>query len=134
MESAEIKRLKRKVAELRLANEILRTASAFFAAEPGPRDEMIQYVDLFRDRFGVEDICRTLGATKGGFITARGYWTAKTRPLSARAVSQPGQQQSLRRTISAMEGDPAARFGGEKRSHDADGSLGGNAVENAGPE
>ena len=37
---AEIKRLKREVAELRRANEILKTASAFFAAEldrPTPR-------------------------------------------------------------------------------------------------
>lgn len=32
-ESAEIRRLRREVAELRRANEILRTASAFFAAE-----------------------------------------------------------------------------------------------------
>jgi len=32
-EAAEIKRLKREVAELRRANEILRAASAFFAAE-----------------------------------------------------------------------------------------------------
>ena len=32
-ESAEIKRLKREVAELRRANEILKAASAFFAAE-----------------------------------------------------------------------------------------------------
>ena len=39
-ESAEIKRLKREVAELRRANEILKAASAFFAAEldrPSPR-------------------------------------------------------------------------------------------------
>ena len=39
-ESAEIKRLKREDAELRRANEILKAASAFFAAEldrPSPR-------------------------------------------------------------------------------------------------
>jgi transposase len=34
-ESVEIKRLKRENAELRRANEILKAASAFFAAEPG---------------------------------------------------------------------------------------------------
>jgi transposase len=34
-EHAELKRLKRENAELWRANEILRTASAFFAAEPG---------------------------------------------------------------------------------------------------
>jgi transposase len=39
-ESAELKRLRRENAELRRANEILKAASAFFAAEldrPGPR-------------------------------------------------------------------------------------------------
>lgn len=34
-EREEIRKLKREVAELRRANEILKTASAFFAAEPG---------------------------------------------------------------------------------------------------
>lgn len=47
---------------------------------------MIRYVDAFRDRFGVEAICRTLGATESGFLTARGYRAAKTRPASARSV------------------------------------------------
>jgi len=39
-ESQELKRLRRENAELKRANEILKTASAFFAAEldrPGPR-------------------------------------------------------------------------------------------------
>ena len=39
-ESAELKRLRRENAELKRANEILKAASAFFAAEldrPGPR-------------------------------------------------------------------------------------------------
>lgn len=48
---------------------------------------MIQYVDTFKDQFGVEAICRTLRATECGFITARGYRAAKTRLPSARAVS-----------------------------------------------
>jgi transposase InsO family protein len=47
---------------------------------------MIQYVDTFRDRFGVEFLCRTLGATECGFLTARGYRAAKFRPASARAL------------------------------------------------
>jgi putative transposase len=47
---------------------------------------MIQYVDMFRDRFGVESICRTLGATECGFLTARGYRAAKSRPASARGL------------------------------------------------
>jgi transposase-like protein len=86
-ELAEIRRLKREVAELRRANEILRTASAYFAAEPGrPRDEMIRCVNAFRDRFGVEAICRILGAAECGFLTARRYRAALARPPSARRL------------------------------------------------
>lgn len=47
---------------------------------------MIGFIDMYRDRFGVEAICRTLAATECGFLTARGYRAAKTRPRSARAV------------------------------------------------
>lgn len=47
---------------------------------------MIAYVDTYRDMFGVELICRTLAATAGGFITARGYRAATTRPASDRAL------------------------------------------------
>lgn len=48
---------------------------------------MIGYVDMYRDRFGVEAICRTLRATESGFITARGYRAAKTRLPSSRRLS-----------------------------------------------
>ena len=47
---------------------------------------MIRYIDTYRDHFGVEAICRTLGATECGFITSRGYRAAKGRPPSARHV------------------------------------------------
>lgn len=47
---------------------------------------MIRFIDEHRDQFGVEAICRTLGATECGFITSRGYRAAKTRPASARAL------------------------------------------------
>ncbi len=47
---------------------------------------MICFLDIFKDRFGVERICVTLGATEGGFITAPGHRTAKRRPASARSV------------------------------------------------
>ena len=54
-DAAGIKRLRRENAELRRVNEILKTASAFFArgARP-PLDEMIAYIDTYRDQFGVE--------------------------------------------------------------------------------
>ena len=48
---------------------------------------MIAFIDMMRGRFGVEAVCRVLGATECGFITARGYRAAKTRPPSARALS-----------------------------------------------
>lgn len=48
---------------------------------------MIRYIDLYRDRFGVEPICAALADTDGGFITSRGYRAAKTRPRSARSLS-----------------------------------------------
>src|SRR5690625_5074292 len=47
---------------------------------------MIRYIDLYRDQFGVEAICRVLRATERGFITSRGYRAAKTRPASHRQV------------------------------------------------
>ena len=48
---------------------------------------MIAYIDEYRDRFGVEPICRVLGASlEGGFITSRGYRLAKSRPASARSI------------------------------------------------
>lgn len=47
---------------------------------------MIAYIDTYRDIFGVELICRTLGATEGGFITSRGYRASKTRPASDRQL------------------------------------------------
>lgn len=48
---------------------------------------MIRYVDTFKDQFGVEAICRVLRTTESGFVTARGYRAAKTRPPSARTLS-----------------------------------------------
>jgi len=47
---------------------------------------MIRYIDMYRDRFGVEPICRTVRTTEGGFITARGYRAVKTRPASGRSI------------------------------------------------
>ncbi|UOQ89482.1 IS3 family transposase [Agromyces endophyticus] len=86
-QQAELRRLKREVAELRRANEILKSAAAFFrSGTRPPHDEMIRYVDMFKDQFGVEAICRTLGATACGFLTARGYRAAKARPASDRAI------------------------------------------------
>lgn len=47
---------------------------------------MISYIDMYRDRFGVEPICRVLKETECGFITSRGYRAAKNRPVSDRSL------------------------------------------------
>jgi putative transposase len=51
-----------------------------------PRDEMIAFIDTYRDQFGVELICRVLRAAITGFLTSRGYRAAKTRPPSDREI------------------------------------------------
>jgi len=47
---------------------------------------MIKFIDEYRDRFGVEFLCRTMRAVVRGFITSRGYRAAKTRVPSARQL------------------------------------------------
>ncbi|WP_148307722.1 IS3 family transposase [endosymbiont of unidentified scaly snail isolate Monju] len=61
-ERERLKALERENRELRRANEILKTASAFFCpggARP-QTEEMIAYIDDHRDRYGVEPICAVL--------------------------------------------------------------------------
>ena len=47
---------------------------------------MITFIDMRREKFGVEAICCILGATECGFITSRGYRAAKSRPTSVRSM------------------------------------------------
>src|SRR5699024_5977829 len=58
---------------------------------------MIRFIDKYRDHFGVEAICRVLGAAVRGFITSRGYRKAKTRAPSARAVRDEILIEEVRR-------------------------------------
>ena len=48
---------------------------------------MIHFIDVMKDRFGVELVCRTMRAAEVGFLTSRGYRAAKNRPASARTLS-----------------------------------------------
>jgi hypothetical protein len=57
-----MKALEREVRELRKANEILKAASVFFAKELDPT-EVSALIDAHRERFGVELVCQTLGAS-----------------------------------------------------------------------
>lgn len=47
---------------------------------------MIRFIDMHRDRFGVELICRVLRGAVRGFLTSRGYRAAKTRAPSVRRL------------------------------------------------
>src|SRR5690606_28830878 len=49
-------------------------------------DEMIRFIDMHRDRFGVELICRVLRPAVRGFVSSRGYRAAKARVPSARQL------------------------------------------------
>ncbi|MER7001421.1 IS3 family transposase [Streptomyces sp. NPDC000410] len=61
-ESAQIKVLKKEIAELKRANEILKAAAFFLRGRARPATHtLVAFVDEHRDRFGgVEPICRTL--------------------------------------------------------------------------
>ena len=49
---------------------------------------MIRFIGAFADRFGVEAICRTLGATECGFLTARGYRAAQDQAAVGQAAAR----------------------------------------------
>ncbi len=48
---------------------------------------MIRFVDEHKGRFGVEPLIGVLRGTDAGFLSVSGYYAAKTRPPSARAVA-----------------------------------------------
>ena len=57
---------------------------------------LVDYIDLHRDRFGVEPICTVL--RKAGMqIAPSTYYAAKTRPPSARAVSDAATTEAIGR-------------------------------------
>ncbi|MGH7745641.1 MAG: IS3 family transposase [Candidatus Dormibacteria bacterium] len=80
---ARVKELEREVGELRRANEILKTASAFFGSS-GARPQtalIVAYIDAYKDRFGVEPICRVL-SEHGMAIAPSTYYAHRARPVS----------------------------------------------------
>ncbi|HSS08756.1 MAG TPA: IS3 family transposase [Acidimicrobiales bacterium] len=80
---ARIRELERENAELRRANEILKTASAFFGAG-GARPQtalIVDYIDVYRHRFGVEPICRVL-TEHDVPIAPSTYYARKACPVS----------------------------------------------------
>lgn len=49
---------------------------------------MIRFIEMHRDRFGVELICRVLRPAVRGFVSSRGYRAAKARVPSARQLRE----------------------------------------------
>ncbi|GAA3082144.1 hypothetical protein GCM10020000_80140 [Streptomyces olivoverticillatus] len=81
-ESAQIKAMKKEIAELERANEILKAAPSFFAAELDRPHTLGAFIDEHRDRFGgVEPICRLLA--QHGCKTAPATYCACQKPLKA---------------------------------------------------
>ena len=77
---------------------------------------MIAYIDEYRGRFGVEPICRTLGASlEGGFITSRGYRLAKSRPASSRSI----RDRILARKLATIHAHNFGVYGIRKMWHAA---------------
>ncbi|MGP5673854.1 IS3 family transposase, partial [Brachybacterium alimentarium] len=85
-ESQRLIELEKEVRELRRANSILRSASAFFRGGARPPTALIvEYIDQHKHEFGVEPICRTLTAA-GTQIAPSTYYASKARPPSKRAL------------------------------------------------
>ncbi|MGA8993220.1 MAG: IS3 family transposase [Nocardioidaceae bacterium] len=97
-EAKRVAELEREVKELRRANDILKTASAFFAgggARP-PTEVIVEFIDVHRAQHGVEPICAVL-TEAGTQIAPSTYYAAKTRPASARAISDVATADIIRR-------------------------------------
>ncbi|MFJ4761516.1 IS3 family transposase [Kocuria marina] len=74
--------LEREVRELRRANAILRSASGFLrGGARQPTQQVVAYIDAHKGEYGVEPICKVLQ------VAPSTYYAAKTRPPSARSVS-----------------------------------------------
>ncbi|MDO4239240.1 IS3 family transposase [Micrococcus sp.] len=108
-EAARVAELEKENRELRRANAILRSASAFFAADA--RDAHSADRGLHRRpqaEFGVEPICATLSAA-GTQIAPSTYYAAKTRPVSARRLRDEQVLVEIRRVHEANYGVYGAR-------------------------
>lgn len=81
-----IAQLERENRELRRANAILKSASAFSRRSCPPLDSLIAYIDSHKEEFGVEPICAVLSDADAK-IAPSTYYAAVARPPSKRAVA-----------------------------------------------
>ena len=70
---------------------------------------MVAFIEAFRDQFGVEPICRALGQA-GVAISPSGYYAARARPPSARAVRDAALEEQILRVYK----DSGERYGAWK--------------------
>ncbi|UQA37189.1 IS3 family transposase [Streptomyces sp. HNA39] len=102
----ELKQLRREVAELRRANEILKAASVFFC--PGDRpspDEAEQVIDHLRERgLGVDPVCRVLE------LSPSTYFARKKRPKSARRL----RDEQLMPLIEEVHAESGGTYGARR--------------------
>ncbi|MGH3226734.1 MAG: IS3 family transposase [Streptosporangiaceae bacterium] len=109
-EAARIRALERENAELRRVNAILRTASAFFRGRARPPVALVvAFIEACRDQFGVGPACRALRQA-GVAVSPSGYYAARARPPSARAV----REAALARQILRVYKDSGERYGAWK--------------------
>ncbi|MGJ6970139.1 IS3 family transposase [Streptosporangium sp. G11] len=106
-DAAEIKRLRAEVAELRRANEILKSASNFLRGRARPATQtLVAFIDEFKQVFGVEPICRVLSG-HGMKIATSTYYAAVNRRPSARAL----RDEELKAQISRVHADNYGVYG-----------------------
>ncbi|MCX4741893.1 IS3 family transposase [Streptomyces antibioticus] len=102
----ELKQLRKEVAELRRANEILKAASVFFC--PGDRpspDEAEQVIDHLRERgLGVDPVCRVLE------LSPSTYFARKKRPKSARRL----RDEQLMPLIEEVHAESGGTYGARR--------------------
>ncbi|WP_444962296.1 IS3 family transposase [Nocardiopsis sp. M1B1] len=86
-----IAELEREVRELRRANAILKSASGFLrgGARP-PTHQVVAYIDLYRQEFGVEPICEVLQ------VAPSTYYAAKSRTPSLRSRTDEATTAKIR--------------------------------------
>ena len=105
-----MRKLRGRSRELRRANEILKAASAFFAAElDRPQRSLVRFIGEHKARFGVEPICRVL-TEHGCPIAPSTYYDAARRAPSARAV----RDEQLKVEISRVHSDNYGVYGARK--------------------
>nr|WP_236828884.1 MULTISPECIES: IS3 family transposase [unclassified Blastococcus] len=104
-----IAELERENRELRRANEILKTASAFFAGGARPPTEVVvEFIDEHKERFGVEPVCAAL-KDAGVQIAPSTYYAHRSRPPSARSQTDAATTAVIERVHAENFGVYGAR-------------------------